>query len=337
MSDLSTLFQYAPITAGGFVGINQGNQEIQDRYKQQELAGIVAKNQQEMEQSSQMNPLKLQNQGLINQGLQADLGGKQADSDLKALAAAAKAKTQDSDIQTTLAVNQGKIGEEGAKAASRAQDFLFRAGATLQSVAPLQRAQAFRQMMEDEKMNVNNPQLQNFLLLAQQHPESFPDAVSAYASKLGDTMLAMDPKAQAEMKSSKIRAAAEVQSAGIHAGATVKAAEIGASGRVAAAKARAAATAGNWFEQVKLGKLKASELPIVLEQEAKAADALGDEDKATALRDLARRQAQTNLDVKAPKGETPIPGIDRNKPEPQFGKNPKSRGTGTADDPIILR
>jgi hypothetical protein len=66
MSDLTSLMQIAPTTAAGFMGINQANNEAMDSMKLRELSELIAQRQAESQRTSELHPLKVQQQQLTN-------------------------------------------------------------------------------------------------------------------------------------------------------------------------------------------------------------------------------------------------------------------------------
>lgn len=110
--DLSTLAQIAPITAGGFAGANQAQDEQMNDLKQKQLADMIMQAQQEAQQKAQMNPLLLAHQGLVNQGLQAGLPGIAAKSDQEATTAAKARGTLSTDIDAGNVANRTKMFTE---------------------------------------------------------------------------------------------------------------------------------------------------------------------------------------------------------------------------------
>jgi hypothetical protein len=238
MNDLSSLMQIAPTTGAGFAGINQRNEELMSQLKQRELAELIQAKALETQQSQQMNPLKQQHQQLVNQGLQEGLGSIGAKAKDDQLKARKNQLTFESDVETAISDNKEKRGKNEENARDRATKFLLEAGPQLESVGAPMRAAAFRQMVEQAGMNVNNQQIQNMMLLAQQNPEAFPQAISAYAEKLGAQAEAMSPTARSAKAVAKTnRDSAERIAAGNNK-TQLEVANIQAKSRITAAESR---------------------------------------------------------------------------------------------------
>lgn len=238
MSDLSDLMQIAPATGAYFIGQNQGNQVAMDQLRQQELAQIVQKMQQEYDFNTQNNPLRLQNQDLTNQGLQAGLPGIAAESQIRQQTAAKGAATLQSDIAAANSNNQNTVSENQYKNVVRARDTMLQAGPMLDAIPAPLRAGAFVAHLQNSGVNINSPDIQQIIQMAQQNPNNFPNYIKNIAQGLGQQALAMDPKAQAEMAAARTHAGAEIEAARIHASATENAARITSSGRIQVAQAR---------------------------------------------------------------------------------------------------
>src|SRR5258706_2665664 len=115
MSDLATLFQNNPMGAAFSVGQNNTQSQQSETLRQQELQQIIQQRIQQAQQEQQMNPLKLQQQSLQNQGLQEGLGGITADSALRQQSATKGAATLGSDIDTHISDNDAKKFENQSK------------------------------------------------------------------------------------------------------------------------------------------------------------------------------------------------------------------------------
>lgn len=99
MNDLSQLFELNPYVASGFTGQREALSQGYDQLKNQELAQLIDSRMQDARFKADLHPLDVANKGLVNQGLEADLPGKRADSRIKATAAALGEGTLESDIQ----------------------------------------------------------------------------------------------------------------------------------------------------------------------------------------------------------------------------------------------
>jgi hypothetical protein len=115
MSDLSSLMEIAPITAAGMMGEKNALSRQEQQLKQQELMQTIMQLQQKMKQSADLHPYAVDAARLGNQGLEADLPGKRAKSDLEVLKSRGAAATFDSDVEATNVKNrtetQAKLGQ----------------------------------------------------------------------------------------------------------------------------------------------------------------------------------------------------------------------------------
>lgn len=342
MSDLSQLMQIAPGSAAYMMGQNQGNNVALDNLRQQELAQIIQKYQLDNQKSSAMNPLLVDHQRLQNQGLEAGLPGITADSMTKQQAAQKGAATLDTDIAATNSKNQETVDDNNYKHFVRTRDTMIQAAPLLsQTPAPL-RAQVFLQHIKDAGMNTDAPGVQKMIKAVQDNPDAAPQFLTQYADMLGKQAILMNPTARVAEEGHRLTAGATVQSAKIHAEATKEAARIASEGRVQAARQRAEAVASLETSIAKgmpperaavAAKLKADQSETAEERifwQRKA-----DEYEALAVRlKGASHEGEPNLTTDAngnvsitPKTVQPALG----------GKQSKPKGTGTKDDPIVLK
>lgn len=119
MADLSQLFQASPGAAAILLGQNNALDQSHKRGQIDELAQIIQGRKLQNEFDTQINPLKVANQGLINQGLEAEIPGKQALSQSHIYDADYKARTNPTRIAAGNAENEGKIGDAKMKALER--------------------------------------------------------------------------------------------------------------------------------------------------------------------------------------------------------------------------
>lgn len=102
MADLAQLMQFAPTTAGGFMGSNQASQEQSDALKQQELRQLIESRMLEAQQKAAMHPLDLEAKRLSNQQTSAQIPGFAADSELKGINARKAGATYDADVEADI-------------------------------------------------------------------------------------------------------------------------------------------------------------------------------------------------------------------------------------------
>lgn len=128
MSDLSTLAEFAPITASGFIGNNEAQNSQTQALEQQRLSQLINQLQLQNQQSQAMNPLLQQEQTLKNQNLAADNGRIQAESTIKGNEAQKSTATLQSDIKTALANNDTKRVQDIAATAQAGGQVMTSAG-----------------------------------------------------------------------------------------------------------------------------------------------------------------------------------------------------------------
>jgi hypothetical protein len=333
MADLTSLFQYAPTMAGMFTGQNQANKRTNDQLTNQNLAQEIQFAAQKHAADLQMNPLKQRNQELVNQGLEAGLGGIRATSEGKALEVKKAQETYDSDVEATKAVNKGKVGDEADKARERATKFLLEAGPQLEAVPAPMRAAAFRQMMEESKMNLKNAQLQQMLAMAQQDPNNFPKAVAQIADRLGQQAMQMNPAARASIENNKRTTSTQLQIAREGDATQKEVANIQAASRKANSKNKA--------EDIRT-KVMTGELST---DKAIAAAIANEQFAETFEEKMVWRQLANTLSThiynkplggqQGRMGLGPDGTLTPRTVKPLYPDQPK-RGTGTKDDPIKL-
>jgi hypothetical protein len=197
MSDLTSLMQMSPGMGGFYMGQNQANNTAMDQLKMRELADLVQQRALESQQKQQMNPLLQEHQRLQNQGLQAGLPGITAEAQTRQQAAQKGAATLQSGIEATNATNQKTVDDAKYEKLTKTRDVMLQAGPVLSQVPPPMRGAAFRQMIEQAGMNINNPQVQAILAQAQNNPEGFPQMIAQMAEQLGKQATMMNPAAQA--------------------------------------------------------------------------------------------------------------------------------------------
>ena len=183
MSDLTSLMQIAPSTAGYMVGQNQHQARGTEALRQQELAAIIAGKLQEAEHNQQMNPLRAQHLGLQNQGLEAGLSGITADSLSKQVTAEKAAATKTSDIENTLGENKEKGEKRNAESIKRRQQLFAGAAAEIETTpSPLRLGVLHRYLKEG---GAPDDKIQLWMETAQAAGDKLPQLLNQYSASLG--------------------------------------------------------------------------------------------------------------------------------------------------------
>jgi hypothetical protein len=186
MSDLASLMKYAPGSAALMMGQNNAQSQQSEALKQQELKQLIAAKLQEMQQSQQMNPLKLEHQSLQNQGLSAGLPGIQADSQLKQLSSQFTQATQPGAIDAANSKSINQVDKDKHEMVGRFQNWAIETGTSLEGTPPLLRKQALVERMQAGGINPDNPMAKNLITeLDRQDPKTWPSYFSTLADKLG--------------------------------------------------------------------------------------------------------------------------------------------------------
>jgi hypothetical protein len=334
MADLSSLFQVAPGTASYFTGQNQALASASEQLKQVELAQKIKQAMQESEFNQQLNPLKLEQQRLTNKSTELGLPGISADVESKQAKAKKDTATVDTDIAATNAENNDKADKVKFEQFNRASQVLLSAGAQIDSVPGPARKGAFEQMIRAAGIDPNRPQIQGIMNMP---PEQMSQAIKTLAQRLGDQALLMNPAARASMYSADQSAAAHRYSADKTSAAT----------RYSADK-RAEARKGfddslddisKLEKQLLAGKVKIKEAMIYAQ--LKSVRATSDEEKAL-WADFSRRLEQFQYNASSANGQGKLTldsggNLTPRTIEPTMGGEKPKRGTGTADDPIVLK
>lgn len=124
MADLSQLFKHAPVTAGWMLGGQVADQSAKAKLDREQMGLQNLTSQQTYDFNQQNNPLKLENNRLGNQTLEAQLPGVRANSDSLGYKARLEAGTLESSIGAGNAKNAGVVqGEAGKTEAARLKVF----------------------------------------------------------------------------------------------------------------------------------------------------------------------------------------------------------------------
>lgn len=205
MADLSQLFQYAPTTAGAFLGQQISLDNTKGRLANDTLAQQLQLEAAKEAREQEMFPLRKSNLDLQNQGLGAELPGKTADSRKKKLDADLAEQTFDSNKQATLSKNATQITKDQYEQAENASKTLMTIGDQLSGMPPMLRKQHLDQVITDMKMNPNSPLVQ---MMRQMDPNKLPDFTKQLSKRIGDQLLTMNPGARAQMYSADVQASA---------------------------------------------------------------------------------------------------------------------------------
>ena len=261
MSNLAQLFQVAPITAAGFTGTQVANDEVQSRLGQQKTLADITKMQQEMEYNTQANPLRLRGLELANEGTSLTNTGLGHTNRKLGVDADIAEQTKGGKIEVENSGNTLKLLQDRMKRIDVMDDFFTRAAAETQSLGPIQRAMALRQMAEEANLDVNDPKVIRMLQHGTQNPQSFLRGKQQAA------------EARARMQQSYIEATMKEQEAfrrqKYASDRSLEGTKYTANQRVAAAQAKAQAVKLNVIQQVQTGKLKANEVPMAFRAAAR--------------------------------------------------------------------
>jgi hypothetical protein len=305
MSDLSSLMQIAPTVGAGFIGRNQALEEDTTRLKQQELADIIAQRAAEAQQKSQMNPLMMEHQRLVNQGLEAGLPGLLAESRSKGYKADKEAATMDSDIQAVNAANADKIDEDKVKKVDRMRKFFTESSQVLKDTPVPARAAQMQNLMVGSGLDPNHPMAQALMGKLQANPDNFPEVMAQLNDRLGDLAAKANPATNASMRNMDVqRASAEKVAAGNNA-TSLEVARINAAARENAASSRRGGAGGAdfWASFYKLKSSKDKHAALILE-----ATKVEKDDPITAAKmfDMAEAiEPQAKAEINSPKAGTP--------------------------------
>jgi len=335
MSDLSSLMNIAPGTSAFFMGQNQAQQRALKDLEQMKMAAEASQAADKHRLEMQLAPLKQQNQSLINQGLERGLEGITADSSLKGTNARKAAATATSDIETILSNNESTKGKNSEEARTRTTNFLLQAGPQLHNTPGPLRAGAFKAMIEQAGMNANNPQIKQMLLMAQQNPEAFPQAISAMADRLGQQAVSMNPNARVSRENNTASIASSEKQGDANRSTQKEIAEIQARSREAIASAKK--TGADLTTAILSGKVSPEKAAVAAKLQA---DLAKTEEERQFWQQKAMEYEQFTYNKPQAGGVgkptiDPEGGLGQRTITPALGPKPK-RGTGTKDDPIKL-
>ena len=329
---LDTLFNnLGPATAGYMTGQRESLGRQQDMLAQLTTLSELAKQNQSYGQNEQMNPLLVQNQGLVNRGLEAGLPGITADSTRKDVEARVAAGTELSSIASGNSKNKASVLGDQVHNAQAAAELTQQLSQQLMQTPPAARHSVAMQWMEQHSVS-DNPAFAPYKnLVLNSSPVQMPQ-----------TLAAMSEKIRAWSNQNASTYMTEAMKANSHE-------RIGAAANqmhrdVAKTMSDSRQAAKSFVPPVQLAKLPAAQASQVL---AKAiATNTNLEGKPLTEEELVGyramyAQAVANQDVKAPTPPMALnpSGQPTQPPKPTTNTNPgqAQKPKGTADDPIILK
>lgn len=324
MNNLGDLFQVAPTTAGFMLGGQiADDRKTAEMQRQSTLQDIMAK-QQAYDQNTQMNPLLVEKQRTLNQGYGLE-------NESKTMENRKTRETLDSTISSTNSKNSLDDMQNHIKKAAATEEFFNKAADQLKYLPPAVRSSWLSQAMNDNGIDPRNPQVQQLVMQASQNPALLSQHATAIAQERA-ARSADYIKAMAEKDAEGRNQLANTRE---HNKGSKEVAEINQRGRVQAASIRAGKTVQDIQTLVLQGKIKLPEMPAAFEQAARMAQ---DPEERDYLLEQARKANQMLLDrVNARPNSTVKDGeIQTNTTGPVYGGPAKPKGSGTADDPIVL-
>lgn len=203
MSDLTTLMKIAP-HAGAFLTGNKFAQERDtEALRQRELAAIIDARTMTNQQDMAMNPLLVQNQQLVNRGLELGLPSIEAKAGQEVLKTKMARDKYDSDLAATLNKNETDTIQNNNKTGNTIRDFFISAGTELSTVPPALRAAALRNIMARNKIPEAHPMSQQMMMQLQNNPDAFVTQMAQLANKLGETAIQMNPTARVSRENNR--------------------------------------------------------------------------------------------------------------------------------------
>lgn len=292
------MFKHTPALAT--VAAMQENYDRQDesRINQQKGLQDVLKAQQEFAFNEQNNPLRLANSRLVNQGLEADMPGRVADSGSKVLKLDMDRKTFDTTVDVANSDNALKVMKNNLQRYNLVADTLTSAAAEVKGLPPIMRGARLRQIMEASGMKVDSPAAASLMQEATVNPEALLKRAEEAKRRAAELTPEFIKQSMMEREHNKRNAADNVS--------REKVATTQANGRIAAVKAKAEGYKLKVQDMVRMGKLKANEIPAAYRAEAATET---DPDVRAWLLQEAALAHQANLDRGNARAQ---PGLDEN-------------------------
>lgn len=204
MPNLNNLFNVAPTTASFFSGQQMANQNASEQLRNQELAQTIAKMQQEQEFAAKNNPLKLEHQRLVNQGL--GIG-----NETSSLTNDFTRGTQASKIGATNAENHGKISKEQFDEASRVANVFTKGAYEVEGMPTLQRATRLSEIARQHGYNPQDPVISRFIQMGSDNPRGLIDM----QTRMMQDAARNNPQYMGTVDAATIRANAAIQQTGM--------------------------------------------------------------------------------------------------------------------------
>lgn len=338
MADLASLMKVAPISGGMMIGQSHDSELATADMERQRLAALVQELQTKQQFDQQANPLRIQEMGLKNRGLEAGLPGIVADASLKGSQAAKAAGTLQTDIDAGNALNEGKIAEEKSKLVNRLTNDLINFSNVVDQVPAPLRAGTLKQIMTDAGYKMNSPMAQQLFQQFTADPDNMSKNMLALSEKIGRAAAQRSPAYHQRLDEQDLQGRQkldEIKAQGVE---NRRLEAIRVEGRKQAAAAKANQESNSIWDQVRSGKLKLNEMPAAFT--AAARKAASEEE-----RDAMLLEAQKAADLIRLKAETPKPGtVDAagtsGLPEAKRAPNPYAKDggpkPGTKENPIKL-
>lgn len=286
-ADLSSLMRVAPGTGAYMTGQAHNSDMASAEFDRRRIEQLIAASQQQESRANELQPLEVQGRQLGNQKLEADMPRVRAQAVLEDLKARAGQQTFQSDVQASIAKNEGDVDEVRAKKAKRVSEMFSTAGPIIESTPVPLRAGVLRQMLIDQGAKMDGDQGQKLMATLGDDPSTWGQKLMQLSEKIG---------AQAEMMSPTARNAKAV--ANINRQSSERVAAGHDATNLAIARERAAARGGQGGSldakiEVEIAKAKTPrEKAEKLEDASFRAMKAGDEDKAKeyAMRAVQARQ-----------------------------------------------
>lgn len=193
MADLASLMKVAPISGGMMIGQSHDSELATADMERQRLAALVQELQTKQQFDQQANPLRIQEMGLKNRGLEAGLPGIVADASLKGSQAAKAAGTLQTDITAGNALNEGKVVEEKSKLVNRLTNDLMNFSVQVDQVPAPLRAATLKQMMTSAGYKMDSPMAQQLFQQFTADPDNMSKNMMALSEKIGKAAAQRSP------------------------------------------------------------------------------------------------------------------------------------------------
>lgn len=326
--NLAQMMTQSPLVGSAMFGQREAMAQQQEEMKRQELAQTIAKMQQEYAHTQQMNPLKVENQGLQNRGLQAELPGKTADAQRRVLETEEFGRTSEGRVGATNSGNRLKMLGDGIKQGQMIDGVVTQALSEIESIPAPARMARLREIAMDHQVDVNNPQVQRILAAAAQNPA----ILMQIKQKTAQRMAQMTPEYQRELMKEENANKRNKETTN----AQRYVADKGAMSRIEVARAKTNSVKLHVLDAVRAGKLKANEVPAAYRAQAQSEKDPDVREWLLNEAGLAEQALLNRGNARAQPGITEDGKIVKETPPNVYDNKSKPKGTGTADDPIVL-